>query len=363
VVEADIGVKNNFVYLISFMDYNHLQSFKIENFKKFDNLEVHDIGKYNLIIGDNNVGKTTLLEALLMNNNLLETIGNLIACASWRKISYTNINANPLESFFDSEKDSINYSFTTGEKNYNLKFSTVESSKLDKETQDELNLKNIGKPPYKFAAELNNNNLNHKEIEFVNFGSIDIRYCPFIHYNLGFEKDLVGFYSDLLKENKNNKSDILKNLKLFLPDIENIEISSETDLTTTFLITLSNSIKPLIINNFGDGTIKAFRYILEIMKSRQQRLMIDEIDTGIHFSRMKNFFKSILLLSFENNVQLFTTTHSKECIDNFVLAVEETKMQEHARIIKLAQTKSGIKAYTMGFEEFSTALSAESEIR
>ena len=51
------------------MENNHFSYFKIENFKKFDSLEVSDIGQFNLIVGDNNVGKTCLLEALLFDED------------------------------------------------------------------------------------------------------------------------------------------------------------------------------------------------------------------------------------------------------------------------------------------------------
>ena len=41
----------------------HLTYFKVENFKRFDSLELTDIGQFNLVVGDNNVGKTSLLES------------------------------------------------------------------------------------------------------------------------------------------------------------------------------------------------------------------------------------------------------------------------------------------------------------
>ena len=44
------------------MENQHLTYFKVENFKKFNSLEVKDIGQFNLIVGDNNVGKTVFLE-------------------------------------------------------------------------------------------------------------------------------------------------------------------------------------------------------------------------------------------------------------------------------------------------------------
>ena len=49
---------------------NHLTYFKVENFKCFDSIELEDIGLINIITGDNNIGKSSLLEALLFNQDL-----------------------------------------------------------------------------------------------------------------------------------------------------------------------------------------------------------------------------------------------------------------------------------------------------
>ena len=67
----------------------HLTSVKIENFKLFDTLEVNDIGGINLIVGDNNVGKTTFLESLVFDEtNSLQFLANLwFALNTGRQIS------------------------------------------------------------------------------------------------------------------------------------------------------------------------------------------------------------------------------------------------------------------------------------
>ncbi len=41
-------------------------SFKIENFRGFDHLELDDLARINLIAGKNNVGKTSVLESLFI---------------------------------------------------------------------------------------------------------------------------------------------------------------------------------------------------------------------------------------------------------------------------------------------------------
>ena len=67
--------------------------------------------------------------------------------------------------------------------------------------------------------------------------------------------------------------------------------------------------------------------------------------------------------SINEKKQIFATTHSKECIESFKAALEEAGLQDEGRIIRLAETKSGIKAYTNTFEQFENSLLAESELR
>ena len=78
------------------MDTKHLSYFKVENFKRFDSLEVKDIGQFNLIVGDNNVGKTTLLEALLFddvdNNAFLRNLAYSLFAKSILQSNVANYN-------------------------------------------------------------------------------------------------------------------------------------------------------------------------------------------------------------------------------------------------------------------------------
>ena len=68
------------------MDSNHLTYFKIENFKRFDSFEISNIGQFNLLVGDNNVGKTSVLEALLFDEEIYEWVVKLYNSFILRKL-------------------------------------------------------------------------------------------------------------------------------------------------------------------------------------------------------------------------------------------------------------------------------------
>jgi AAA15 family ATPase/GTPase len=92
--------------------------------------------------------------------------------------------------------------------------------------------------------------------------------------------------------------------------------------------------------------------------------MIDEIDTGIHYSRMKDFWKTILQAATENKVQLFATTHSKECLQYYKEAIAELKLENESRVIAMVETKNkDIKAITYKFDEFEHSLNHDNELR
>ena len=96
--------------------------------------------------------------------------------------------------------------------------------------------------------------------------------------------------------------------------------------------------------------------------------MIDEVDTGVHYSRMKSFWAIILKVAEANDVQLFVTTHNKECIKYFFEALfsdELAHLQDEARTITLvenAKTKD-VEALTSEFFQLEHALEVGNEIR
>ena len=95
--------------------------------------------------------------------------------------------------------------------------------------------------------------------------------------------------------------------------------------------------------------------------------MIDEIDAGVHISRFKNFWRTILKAAATHNVQLFATTHNWECLEVFKEVLEEPEMlqyQERARCFKLAEMPDGsVKSYPYEFDDFQYAMEARLDPR
>ena len=347
------------------METKHLSYFKVENFKRFDSLEVNDIGQFNLIVGDNNVGKTTLLEALLFDDeNYDQFLINLEFALKNRELA-TDKKVNYIDSYLKEKKTPITYVFQIGNGKQNeLIITRKNRSEL---SEPELNNNLIVELKLTNSNNLVQIRLNGKsEIKVVTLldEKKEIFYhFPFLGAKIFYDEETFDFTVAISDSNK--KLENFKNeLKFFLPDLISIEeATSATNGESIIILRETNSDAPFPLAAYGDGLIKFFRCLLKIELSSNRRLMIDEIDTGIHYSRMKDFLKKVLQSAKNKNVQIFATTHSKECIQYYTEALQELGFENEGRIIKLADTKVGIKAYTYNFEQFENSLYAYSEIR
>jgi len=97
----------------------HLKDFRVKNFKRFKDFELNDIGDFNIIVGDNNVGKSTLLEALLFDGNMDIFFLRLLQILKEKNIYFKEKDENDVSNYLSlyynkfSQSKTINFSFKT----------------------------------------------------------------------------------------------------------------------------------------------------------------------------------------------------------------------------------------------------------
>lgn len=342
------------------MENQHLIYFKVENFKKFDSLEVKDIGQFNLIVGDNNVGKTCLLEAFIIDESLEKFSFNLNQILKIRGFIKNEIVKKKIIDLYEDISTNIYKKRFSKDFNspitfiYKKRNQDIESLKLVDYAVNswELNKYTLEKEiSYSEINELN----NEKKSEFIN--------CPFIAFNSNFENDIFNLYNSL--KTKSEKLSLIKSLQVIDPNIIDIELRQNfQDLDLVFLLSFKDKDEFFPLNYFGDGFKRIFYIILKILSLRGERIMIDEIENGIYHSRQKEFWKNVILICKELDVQLFATTHSEECIKAFYEASAELSQEENIRLISLEEGKNEkIYATTNRFENIKAGLISNIEFR
>lgn len=370
---------------------NHFKSFKITNFKCFDELALTNLGKFNFIVGDNNVGKTSLLEALLFTNeNNFQTLAERWSFVIQNIRGLKNITDSPLAYYVNRNKKDW-------DKNSQMIFEIELKEKINSHIEDyRESVDAIRKLTFlyldKFFCEINfgKDFLNDVFLKFseesplkletdtlsdyqkipsktsipskkINTELISI---PYIYFHLGYGNDLIQKYAKIQFIDEKREY-IIESLKTLAPDISYLEPAAIIE-TGNAIILRSKGKATMPLASFGEGTIKLFRILIEILEFADKRLMIDEIDTGVHHSRLNQFLETTLRSANTQNTQLFATTHSLECLQKLQEMLDKENnadLRDEVRIIRLASTQKGIKAYTYTFEQFEYAVDNNLEIR
>ena len=120
--------------------------------------------------------------------------------------------------------------------------------------------------------------------------------------------------------------------------------------------------RPVPIGFLGDGVGRLLSMALAFHDARGGMIFIDEVENGLHHSVLENVWTELNWLSNEFDVQVFATTHSKECMiaarDAF-RSMDDTSLFIH----RLDLQDGRIAATTYTFEDLDFALDYDAEIR
>jgi AAA15 family ATPase/GTPase len=378
------------------MENNHLTYFKIENFKKFDSLEVIDIGQFNLIVGGNNVGKTCLLESISLGESPKDLISTLYYILAKRKfylyndIEYqiSDVDSNFRNNVIGLVQKHLDKPIKIERKKSNSTKSFINeiinkkdfNPRNNQETNDFIEKVQLFN--YKRINDLSKNWLIFKDNITSHESSINflcditssyykdfaffVNYFPLIKLDDLYSNDLIDFFRRI-NINPNNEELLLNILNSLFPEIQvkRIIVNEAFNKDEFIQISTIEKVDYHSISNYGDGFIKVFRIILELILSKNRFICIDEIDSGIHYSKQKYFWENILKICKELNVQLFATTHSQECTEAFVNSSNILNISNDIRLIKLEESsdKDKIYASTFSYNQISAGLDSNIELR
>ena len=286
---------------------HHFDSILIEQYKIFKNFKIDKLNRINIFAGFNNTGKTTLLEAIY----LLTKQNNIEAYFQYVKLKnkLPKLNIDYMKEYF---KDDIKISGQFNEVTTNIHIRKFVASDIDKKDDYSASYEAIG-----VIDDERTNNIIHtfkvnpliRYVDKVELLCNSIFKSPYF-YN---QKELIETYSKSLKSGE--LEEIISFIKEHIDS--NIEGISH-DGIDTFIVKHKIPTNSPELTSYGEGLQRIFEIALAFINCKNGVLLLDELETAIHYSLLVDFTKFIQELARKFNVQVFITSHSKECIDAFV---------------------------------------------
>lgn len=324
-----------------------LNKISIDKYKCFDNFTIKEIKQINIITGLNNVGKTAFLEALYLGLNssnashFLSCIYDIFSARGFYVKEYEKLESifkinNKITITIEDNKISIEK--IKGE-NLSQKDKDLFLSSNNLDNQDFFSLEKLNFFKYTDSNNKNDIGLINRVEDLLNNIFEDKRYISsnntYISSKVKNANYLKYSYEKITAIFK--EEELIKSLKKIDNDVEKLNI--QNNMLQIKLKSLSNYIP---INELGDGFCRVAEILMSLYISKINVILIDEIESGIHYTRIKSFWKDIIIICKINNIQLFATTHSKEFIDTLSKVGDELEFNSIS-LINLYKDEQTVK--------------------
>ncbi|EIJ42293.1 hypothetical protein BegalDRAFT_1399 [Beggiatoa alba B18LD] len=330
---------------------------KIENFRTFSCFDIKELGQVNLFVGRNNAGKTAILEALeiLMSNHW-----RVLLKSSDRRNEYIETLGIPyidISHLFTGHYLDVNSWFQISgiarneQQKQFIKLNLIDNSdELEKRLTVQIESSYLEKS---LSMSLEKFMYDDRHIDIKNFSKSPL----FLSTSGANDEQLQRLWDSIVATPAEEK--VYEALLSVLPTLERIVFTSSN--RGNVFIKLKNT-ERLPLGSMGEGVRRLLGLAIYIVKSEGKYLLIDEIDTGLHYSVIEDLWRFIVQTAKQFNVQVFATTHSSDCVR--ALAWLQADQPELAKEVVLYRVEpNATQAIRYSSEELEIAARHHIEVR
>ena len=367
-----------------------LDSLEIRGYRAFHSLRVERLGRVNLIVGKNNVGKSSLLEAiwlyahqgsplviwqileardegarpLRLPNEVSDAHDEVFAlkhlfhgrmdirtnAAEIRigPVSGQDFETNALSIAIDRRYERIGVNGEIG----------LERLKPGEHRNgdDEILVLSVGMRGYRALHRLDR---PVTRLDFAPFWR-----CVFTSANGADIREITQLWDGIALTSL--EDDVLKALRIIAPEVDRVSLVSTPQLVRLRdrvpIAKIANLDDPVPLRSLGEGMNRLFGIALALVNAKDGILLIDEIESGIHYSVLPKVWRLVFEVAHRLNVQVFATTHSWDCIQAFQEAAQENT-EEEGVLIRLRNLKGNIVADPFDERQLSIVTREKIEVR
>ena len=177
-------------------------------------------------------------------------------------------------------------------------------------------------------------------------------------FSMDMDEETIKRFSALVAQGR--KDYVKSTLRLLLPLLVDVEVITDPD-GKPFILATTTENERLPLQALGGGMTRLFRLFVAFHDFRGGLVLIDEIENGLHYLILPNLWRQVQAMTGELDVQIFATTHSRECIDAALdsFADEPDRLAVHV----LSRHRDQVRAVTYSGETLEAARDIHLDLR
>lgn len=125
------------------------------------------------------------------------------------------------------------------------------------------------------------------------------------------------------------KDEVVAAMRILEPDLQEIEFATVPvasrgyrSLASDVLVGFPGLPELLPLGSCGDGMRRLFELSVSLVETANGILLVDEIDTGLHWTTIEEMWKLVVATAMQSGMQIFATTHSQDCVHGLATLLE-----------------------------------------
>lgn len=346
-----------------------LTTIHIQAFKGFTDTRITPLRKVNLVLGGQNVGKTSLLEAVYLgasNINNYQQLASLFRVAegrdSQRYVQSVLGKASRRIDLMDEDGTTLRTALNAKR---NSKSDPREFHSLGGFSSDVVQIDRwIGGGRIASDADVILQAIDGQSSDLVSVSSA-FAVLPFldpltVSVHLPNQIGLVQLFDQTVMSRK--KRVLLEMLRAIEPRLEDMH-SLSPDGEQRIYVELKGDGDALPLPLLGHGFSRLVHLYCSLLVTNAKLALIDEIENGIHYSSLPLLFLGIQDIAVKHEVQTMMTTHSWDCIRAAYNAFADTDSLKDFQLIRLERDGDNVRAVVINDEALDTVMEAGYEVR
>jgi AAA15 family ATPase/GTPase len=348
--------------------YRMIESIDIKNFRCFEHASVKGCKEINIIVGGNASGKTAFLEAIFL------AVGPSPELASRFK-TWRNFDPGMIGTQEEIEDAMWSDLFFKLDKNKNIEIKLrgtgLHKRSLKVEYGSFEPITSVSEGGAWAPSPISFKWVNYKRTIFPvrpqftgnAFQFRGAEHPPVEATFIGSShpvsnQENVKRFGNLSK--KRLETDFLATLAKEYPFIKGISIQPYAGISMLYA-DIESIPEKIPLNLVSSGVSKLASLLLAIANQPKGILLVDEIENGFHYSHYGSIWRSLRSFCNKFDVQLFASTHSRECLEASTEVFNE--FQAEMALMQIIRDDAGNKAYITDGASATAAIEGGIEVR
>lgn len=156
---------------------------------------------------------------------------------------------------------------------------------------------------------------------------------------------------------------VLKAMRILDPKVERISFTSRQSINSGILLKLRGQRDPVPLGSMGDGMRRILTLTAAAAMAENGVLFVDEIDTGLYYTTLSSMWRSMIDTARRTSLQIFATTHSWDCVRAFQEASIQSEDPSDGLLFRMSLRDKEIEPVLYSPDELAVAMQQDIEVR